>query len=118
MLERSASDPSTLWRGFRLESRAADKGGDFGIDFPNRLVWIDFDQDTWSNTVYLLGDYYDVLMKQGKPDHPICEFDTAARHIYVNWGHPVKLHMDDAAFLSPRSYCDLHTTPRQRTVTP
>ena len=39
------------------------------------------------------------MMKQGKPDHPICEFDTAARHIYVNWGHPVKLHMDDAAFL-------------------
>ena len=91
--------PKHTLAGFRLESRAADKGGDFGIDFPNRLVWIDFDQDTWSNTVYLLGDYYDVLMKQGKPDHPICEFDTAARHIYVNWGHPVKLHMDDAAFL-------------------
>ena len=91
--------PGHALAGFRLESRAADKGGDFGIDFGNRLVWIDFEQDTWSNTVYLLGDYYDVVMKQGKPDHPICEFDTAARRIYVNWGHPVKKDMDDAAFL-------------------
>ena len=91
--------PEHALAGFKLESRKADKRGDSGIDFGKRLVWIDFDQDTWSNTVYLLGHYYDVLIKQGKPDHPICEFDTAKRHIYVNWGHPVKLHMDEAAFL-------------------
>ena len=91
--------PEHTLAGFKLESRSGDKDGESGIDFGERLVWIDFAQDTWSNTVYLLGDYYDVLIKHGKPDHPICEFDTAKRHIYVNWGHRVKLHMDDAAFL-------------------
>jgi len=91
--------PEHTLAGFALEPRTADKSGDFGIDFGNRRLWIDFDQDTWSNTVYLLGNYYDVVIKQGKADHPICEFDTDARRIYVNWGHPVKQHMDDAAFL-------------------
>ncbi len=91
--------PERTLAGFKLESRSANKEGNSGIDFDERLVWIDFAQDIWSNTVYLLGDYYDVLIKQGKPEHPICEFDTAKRRIYVNWGHQVKLHMDDAAFL-------------------
>lgn len=91
--------PEHTLAGFKLEARKADKRGESGIDFGNRRVWIDFDHDTWSNTVYLLGDYYEVVIKQGRPGNPICEFDTLNRRIYVNWGHPVKIHMDEAAFL-------------------
>ena len=60
----------------------------------NRVAF-DFGQDPWSTTVYLNGHYYEVSLRQGKPDQPICEFDNQRRCIYVNWGHPVKGHMDD-----------------------
>lgn len=85
--------------GFAVESGKTLASGDVEIDFRERKVWIDFDHETWNTTVYLNGHYYEVLIKQGKPEHPICEFDNDRRRIYVNWGHPVKLHMDDAAFL-------------------
>ena len=62
-------------------------------------MWFDFESDAWSTTVYLNGQYYEVSLRQGKADQPICEFDNTERRIYVNWGHPVKLHMDDATFL-------------------
>ena len=60
---------------------------------------MDFQRDLWSTSVYLAGHYYDLHLKQGKPEHPLCEIDNVKRCIYVNWGHPVKLHMDDASFL-------------------
>jgi hypothetical protein len=69
------------------------------IDYQARRIRMDFSKDAWNTTVYLDGHYYDVAIKQGKPDHPICEFDNDRRRIYVNWGHPVKLHMADASFL-------------------
>jgi len=84
--------------GFELVERK-DLGADVEIDFKGRRVLMDFGNETWNTTVYLDGHYYDVSIKQGKPDHPICEFDNERRRIYVNWGHPVKLHMADASFL-------------------
>ena len=62
-------------------------------------MFIDFADEIWSSTIYLNGHYYDVVVKQGRPEHPICEFDNQRRKIYVNWGHPVKMHMDDVSFL-------------------
>lgn len=85
--------------GLRLEAAAAPSRDGFEIDYGNRCIRLDFGQDIWSTTVYLLGQYYEVMIKHGKPDHPICEFDTEAKRIYINWGHPVKLHMTEAAFL-------------------
>lgn len=85
--------------GFEVESRRGLSAGDVEIDFKNRKVSFDFDHEAWKTTVYLNGHYYEVSLRQGKPDHPICEFDNQQRCIYVNWGHPVKLHMDDATFL-------------------
>jgi hypothetical protein len=37
--------------------------------------------------------------KQGNPDQPIGEVDLKSGEIFVNWGHPVKLHMDERGFL-------------------
>jgi hypothetical protein len=90
--------PGHKLAGFELEEKSGIGGG-VQIDFKRRKVRIDFDDDAWNTTVYLNGHYYHVLFKQGKPDQPICEFDNERRRIYVNWGHPVKLHMADAAFL-------------------
>jgi hypothetical protein len=84
--------------GFELVERDG-LGTDAEIDYQRRRILMDFSKDAWNTTVYLDGHYYDVSIKQGKPDHPICEFDNERRRIYVNWGHPVKLHMADASFL-------------------
>jgi hypothetical protein len=91
--------PGHKLAGFEVGAKRGLANGDVEIDFMNRKVWFDFDHDAWSTTVYLNGHYYDVSLRQGKPDQPICEFDNSDRRIYVNWGHPVKLHMDDATFL-------------------
>ncbi len=103
--------------GFELEERRA-LGGDVEIDYANRRILMDFGQDAWNTTVYLNGHYYEVLFKQGKPEHPICEFDNERRRIYVNWGHPVKLQMTDAAFLKSAILLRLasHAAPGDGTV--
>jgi len=91
--------PGHTIAGFQVATKKGVANGDAEIDFVNRKVWFDFEHDAWSTTVYLNGEYYEVSLRQGKPDQPICEFDNAGKRIYVNWGHPVKLHMDDATFL-------------------
>jgi hypothetical protein len=80
-----------------LEAKGLGKDAD--IDYLNRQVSIDFGSDIWSTSLYLDGQFYDVVLKQGRAEHPICEFDNQKRRIYVNWGHPVKQQMDDASFL-------------------
>ena len=91
--------PAHKIAGFEVGTKKGLPDGDVQIDFGLRQVWFDFESDVWSTTVYLNGQYYDVSLRQGKADQPICEFDNTERRIYVNWGHPVKLHMDDATFL-------------------
>src|SRR6185503_3216720 len=90
--------PGHKLAGFEVEAGKL-AGAEVEIDYRNHKVRMDFDHDAWNMTVYLHGHYYDVCIKQGKPDQPICEFDNKDRRIYINWGHPVRLHMDDAAFL-------------------
>jgi len=91
--------PAHKLAGFEVAAKKGLPTGDVEIDFAARKVWFDFDHEAWSTTVYLNGHYYDVSLRQGRPDQPICEFDNESRRIYVNWGHPVKLHMDDSTFL-------------------
>lgn len=99
---RSAKDvtlrPMHKLGGFEVESRK-DLGSEVTIDFARRRVSLDFGRDIWDTTLYLGGHYYNVLLKQGRPEHPICEFDNEERKVFVNWSHPVKMHMDDASFL-------------------
>ena len=91
--------PAHKIAGFEVGAKKGPPDGDVQIDFSLRKVWFDFESDAWSTTVYLNGQYYEVSLRQGKADQPICEFDNTEKRIYVNWGHPVKLHMDDATFL-------------------
>lgn len=84
--------------GFELVP-ADEPTGDYDIDFRNRKVHINFSQDAWNMSIYMNGFYYEVVLKQGRPDQPICEFDNDRRQIYVNWAHPVKQNMDDVGFL-------------------
>lgn len=90
--------PKHQLAGFEL-APSPDAIADFDIDFRDRKVYINFAHDAWNTSIYMNGFYYDVVLKQGKPEHPICEFDNKQRKIYVNWAHPVKLGMDDVGFL-------------------
>jgi hypothetical protein len=84
--------------GFEVES-TSDLGTAFEIDYENRRVRMDYGQEAWSTSVFLHGQYYELVVKDGRPNQPICEFDHERKRIYVNWGHPVKQNMDDQAFL-------------------
>jgi hypothetical protein len=42
---------------------------------------------------------FQVIPKRGQPDQPIAEVDLKKAEILVNWGHPVKLQMDERGFL-------------------
>ena len=90
--------PAHKLAGFEVVNRKG-LAGDLQIDFASKQIAFDFGQDSWSTTIYLNGHYYDVSLRQGRADQPICEFDNERRCIYVNWGHPVKTHMDDVTFL-------------------
>jgi hypothetical protein len=72
---------------------------EFHVDFHKRLVQFDFSNETWSNSVYLSGKYYEVSFKQGLPSGPICEFDNVKSRIYVNWDHPTKSSVNESGFL-------------------
>ena len=37
--------------------------------------------------------------KRGQANHPIGEVDLKRGEIFINWGHPVKLQMDERGFL-------------------
>ena len=71
----------------------------YEVDFPNRQIRLNYEQDLWRQDLYIGGQFYRVVLKHGRAEHPICEFDNQDRCVYVNWGHPVKLNLDDAAFL-------------------
>ncbi len=71
----------------------------YEVDFAKRQIRLNYEQDLWRQDLYIGGKFYRVVLKHGRAEHPICEFDNQDRCVYVNWGHPVKLNMDDAAFL-------------------
>jgi Histidine kinase-, DNA gyrase B-, and HSP90-like ATPase len=104
--------PPARLGGFEVETSTA-LDGDFQIDFHGKRVLFDYRQDAWNTKIYLGGHYYEVVLKQGKPDHPICEFDNQDKRIYVNWAHPAKTHMNDVAFLKSAILLRLayHATP-------
>ena len=62
--------------GFEVGTKKGLTDGDVQIDFSLRKVLFDFESDAWSTTVYLNGQYYEVSLRQGKADQPICEFDN------------------------------------------
>ena len=111
-------DRRTNWAALRSNHLMPQLQGTRGLTLNKRKVFIDFTAEAWSATIYLNGHYYDVHVKQGRPEHPICEFDNERRRIYVNWGHPVKLHMDDTSFLKSAILLRLahHAAPNDANV--
>jgi hypothetical protein len=95
--ENSELGPVRAIQGFRVENRTGVK--DQLIDFVNKKVYVDFNHDRWSWRVALLGVHYEVIPKNGGEQDPLCQIDTAGHKVYINWNHPLRQQMGDAAFI-------------------
>ena len=69
------------------------------VDFDAKTIYLDLGHDRWSNRIFLLGEYYDVIAKTGGNNDPLCEIDTVTKRVYVNWGHTLRQQMGDVPFL-------------------
>lgn len=69
------------------------------IDYCGERVKLDTSRPEWQWSLLLFDRRFEVIPKKGNPDQPIAEMDTRVGEIFVNWGHPVKLQMDDRGFL-------------------
>lgn len=72
---------------------------DQSTDFINRIIQVNFNQDRWSWDIFILGEHYRVAPKLGSETDPLCQLDTVEKVIYINWRHPVRQQMNDAAFI-------------------
>jgi histidine kinase/DNA gyrase B/HSP90-like ATPase len=90
--------PRPRLAGFRVKS-VQDPEPDQFIDFANKIIHLNSKHDRWNDQIFVLGGHYRVVPKVGSEDDPLCEIDTGVKKIYVNWGHPLRQQMGDAAFL-------------------
>lgn len=72
---------------------------DYQIDFVKKNVIFNKDHDIWNWNIFLLGGNYDIVLKDGTKNDPLCELDTHERVIYLNWGHPMRQQMGDTSFI-------------------
>ncbi len=71
----------------------------YDVDYINGVVRLDVEQAGWNWTLLLFNRRFTVVNKKGGPNLPIAEIDHKESQIYVNWGHPIKLQMDERGFL-------------------
>jgi hypothetical protein len=69
------------------------------IDYGGEQIKLDTARQEWKWSLLLFDRPFEVIHKKGNPDQPIAEMDMKRGEILVNWGHPVKLQMDERAFL-------------------
>jgi hypothetical protein len=69
------------------------------IDYCAEQVRLDISRQEWKWSLLLFDRAFEVIHKKGNPDQPIGEMDLKRDHFLINWGHPVKLQMDERGFL-------------------
>src|SRR5262249_25636146 len=69
------------------------------IDYCGEQVRLDTSRSEWSWSLLLFDRRFEVIHKKGDPDQPIGEMDLKNNQILINWGHPIKLQMDERSFL-------------------
>ncbi|MCE9565965.1 MAG: ATP-binding protein [Planctomycetes bacterium] len=69
------------------------------IDYVKAQIRVDMSRQEWLWSFVLFDRQFQVILKKGDPDQPIAEADLKESKIYVNWGHPIKMQMDERGFL-------------------
>jgi hypothetical protein len=73
--------------------------GDYELDAEHGAVRLNRNADMWNSSLYILGRDFEVSLRGGKPDDPLCEIDFSTNTIYINWMHPTRSKMGDAMFV-------------------
>jgi hypothetical protein len=73
--------------------------GDYELDIEHSVVLLNRNADMWNSSLYILGRDFEVSLRNGKSDDPVCEIDFSTHTIYVNWMHPTRTKMGDAMFV-------------------
>ena len=69
------------------------------VDYDAEEIKIDESRLEQERSLLLFDRHFSVIHKKGQPDQPIAEVDLKQGQIFINWGHPVKLQMDERGFL-------------------
>ena len=69
------------------------------IDYCAEQIRLNTSRQEWRWSLLLFDRTFEVVHKRGNPDQAIGEMDMKKSQILVNWGHPVKLQMDERSFL-------------------
>src|SRR5207245_3606457 len=88
LLPRYKTGPGNSANGFKVENRLGLER-DYLADFGNKKIYLDFGHDRWSWRIFILGDSYEIVPKQGTENNPLCELDTLQKKTFLNWGHPL-----------------------------
>jgi hypothetical protein len=74
-------------------------GKDMQIDYDNRRLILPKGASFREQTVDIAGVRFHVFFKQAAKERVFCEVDPDARQIFINWEHPVRGAMGDAAYI-------------------
>ncbi len=69
------------------------------VDYEAEEIKIDRSRLEQERSLLLFDRRFAVIHKKGRPDQPIAEVDLKEGKIFINWGHPVQLQMDERGFL-------------------
>jgi hypothetical protein len=69
------------------------------IDYGKERIRLDTSRPEWSWSLLLFDRQFEVLHKRGRVDQPIAEMDLGKGRIFINWGHPVRMQMEEKGFL-------------------
>jgi hypothetical protein len=72
---------------------------DCELDVEHGIVRLNRNADMWDSSLYILNRDFEISLRDGKPDDPLCEIDFSTDTIYVNWMHPTRTKMGDAMFV-------------------
>ena len=69
------------------------------FDYVQEQIRLDTSRPEWNWQLLVFDRRFQVIHRQGRPDQAIAEVDFNAEKVFVNWGHPVKMQMDERGFL-------------------
>jgi hypothetical protein len=72
---------------------------DYDLDTEPGVVRLNRNADMWNSSLYILGRDFNISLRNGQPDDPVCEIDFSTNIIYINWMHPTRGKMGDPMFM-------------------
>ena len=83
---------------YALELSDLTEGG-YQLDVEHNIVRLNRDAEMWDSSLYILGREFDISLRNGRSNDPVCEIDFSTNTIYLNWMHPTRSKMGDAMFV-------------------